>query len=147
MDCLCQCPKTGRNTGLVSALLGDIAHLQSNLEARRAVTMFRTARLGCSATREHAWLRHLLCHEREGTPRSACARCAPHAVHIVLRVDGDVIVDHHIYSRDVQASASNICTKASQVKGVIIYHSAAMSSASCRPVSCPESTLQGCSCY
>lgn len=64
-----------------------------------------------------------LCDQREGTPRSACTGGAPHAMHIVLGVDGHVIVDDHIDCWDVQASAGDICKHSNTLILCTIMHS------------------------
>ena len=55
----------------------------------------------------------------EGAPGSAGAGSAPHAVHVVLGVDGDVIIDHHIHRWDIQAPAGHVCRDRSHSIGIL----------------------------
>mmetsp|Transcript_9965 Transcript_9965/g.21144 ORF Transcript_9965/g.21144 Transcript_9965/m.21144 type:complete len:347 (-) Transcript_9965:242-1282(-) len=50
----------------------------------------------------------VLTHDRHRTPRTPRARGAPHAVDVVLRVGGELVVDHQVDRGDIEPSARHV---------------------------------------
>ena len=51
---------------------------------------------------------HSLCNKCNGSARTAGSRCTTHTMDVVPAVMMDVIVDHNIHMRDIQASETSL---------------------------------------